>query len=75
MTVEEMMLPMPDGVELKTYLFHMAQDAIAQEVSTSCRKSPLQYADVKRSVPYTPRYMPFTFSGTASAMHHPVSAR
>ena len=25
-TAEEMMLPMPDGVELKTYLFHMAQD-------------------------------------------------
>lgn len=29
-TSEEMMLPMPDGVELKTYIFHMAQDNLRE---------------------------------------------
>lgn len=28
--VEEMMLPMPDGVGLKTYIFHMAQDYLQE---------------------------------------------
>lgn len=46
-TVEEMMLPMPDGVELKTYLFHMAQDDLwegARSFPVILQRSPYFHA-------------------------------